>query len=199
MKQLKKRYKNVTPDLTSRNLNGAVYMPYIPLQITDLFMMNCELCRAPGTVTVSMSTPGGERYLVVCDRCEQTHGIRRYMCVFEYPALFPETNTRERDNIVWKIHADKTVYPLIAYHGDHTRVGLSKKPIMLTRDYYCHDDNLYELNPFPTSRLIGQPPYAYQFPSPIYDGVQYIVGFVTDGNYLYAHDVEFTDEYACPE
>jgi hypothetical protein len=73
--------------------------------------------------------------------------------------------------------------------------------IAMTRDYFCHDSLLFK----DTSTVIsafrggyglarGEELYVYQFHKVVYDGTGWCVGFVLDGKFLLAHDVEMTDD-----
>lgn len=182
------------------NANGFIYASYVPCKITKLFedMLACDICNDRDITVKStiLQSSSGAREINVCNACKRTHKISDFMFVFEHDELFPEINPRETDNIVWRIGRSELVYPLMltAHANGKIEVGLVKKPTILDRDYLCHDDFLYEVHPFNTSRLIGQPPYAYRFPKPIYDGQNYMIGFMTDGRYLSADYVEFEDD-----
>lgn len=158
---------------------------------------NCIMCSVMSNVTTyTVETSAGQRRVSLCPDCKTQSGITDILYVFRHDDVFPDPNSRERDNIVWRITQNELVWPLIlnVNPGADIEVSVLKRPVLLDRDYLCHDDLLYEVADFPTSRLIGQPAYAYRFTKAIYDGSRYVIGFLTDGRSLTADYVEMTDD-----
>jgi hypothetical protein len=170
---------------------GGIYAPYVPLQISDLTMNDttCVTCGLPG----------------LCPTCQKTMNIMDWIFSGPLDVIFPEVNTREGsdDGIVWKVPSGTPVWPVYATGGadQHGIFYVPKAAQSLDRDYFCHDRLLYKDTADSITEYKGgygvprgAELYAYQFHKVVNDGTGWVIGFILDGKYLLAHDVEMTDD-----
>jgi hypothetical protein len=189
---------------------GGIYAPYVPLQYKSLdeFMADttCVTCGSPGK-PVAVQGKNDIRDITLCETCQKTLNIMDWIFRGDLNTLFPHPNPREDsgDNIVWRVPMGTKVFPVYSHVDIHTNENMFYVPkngaIAMTRDYFCHDSMLFK----DTSVVIrsfrggyglarGEELYVYQFHKVVYDGTGWCVGFVLDGKFLLAHDVEMTDD-----
>lgn len=185
--------------------SGAVYAPYIPLIMTNI-MKICVECQRPGAESVTIQGKSAVRDMWLCRPCQLRLGLSDYIFRAPYETLFPQENMREDsgDGIIWSINQGVNVWLI---YSDFDVVSqqhlcqIPKKPVTLTRPFYCHDSLLYKdtadciINYAGGYGLARGPElYLYHIHKIRNDGQGWVVGFLLDGKHLIAHDVEMDDE-----
>jgi hypothetical protein len=128
-------------------------------------------------------------------------------------AVFSDIMPRERDRIVWRVARHTTVYPVYSIM-DAVGVPIVAFPgraVQLTRDYYCHDDRLYEfrlhnqsyqemssrqatIDLFYQLKLRMSELMIYEFPNLSYDPsyeLSWTCGFIGHYSDFIVHSVDF--------
>lgn len=186
--------------------SGIIYTPYIPLQMSNMLESKCTLCGRASQFTVG--TKNGD--VELCEACRVNMDAMNLLDILfrgDLDILFPETNPREHceDGVIWRVPAGSKVFPVYVKVDVETGRNIFYVPkssmTNLDRDYFCHDMMLFK-DTVPEIILFrggyglarGEQLYVYQFHKTVYDGTGWVVGFILDGKYLLAHDVEMTDD-----